>query len=143
MRAGGGKQKGNEFERKTAKELSLWISEGESKDLLWRTAMSGGRFSSNKSTVGAGDLGALGTSELAKQITSTLCIECKCYSEVSLTKAFFNEKAEIRTWWKQVSGEALKAGLIFTIIAPTRGVAYCINTHSKRFGAQMPTRSPF
>ena len=35
------------------------------------------------------------------------------------------------------------AGLMLTRITPIRAVAYCISTHSARFGAQIPTRSPF
>ena len=31
---------------------------------------------------------------------------------------------------------------MLTRIAPTRAVAYCSTTHSKRFGDQTPTRSP-
>ena len=34
------------------------------------------------------------------------------------------------------------AGLMHTITAPIRAVAYCSSTHSAQLGAQMPTRSP-
>jgi hypothetical protein len=47
MRKGGGKQKGANTEREVCKKLSLWLSHGKHEDLLWRSAMSGGR-----STVG-------------------------------------------------------------------------------------------
>ena len=117
MRKGGGKAKGSEFERKVAKELSLWISNGQTQDLLWRTTLSGGRFSTGKSTEGAGDLSALGTSELSKQFSKTICVECKTYQEVSLTKAFLNDKADLIKWWNQVSGEAIKANLVPMLIA--------------------------
>ena len=36
-------QKGSQFEREVAKELSLWWSEGKRDDLFWRTAGSGAR----------------------------------------------------------------------------------------------------
>jgi hypothetical protein len=32
---------------------------------------------------------------------------------------------------------------MFTRIAPTAAVAYCVIVHSAQFGAQIPTRSPF
>ena len=40
------------------------------------------------------------------------------------------------------SSDDLYAGLMFTRMAPMRAVANCMMTHSKRFGDQMPTRSP-
>src|SRR5258706_11068144 len=67
MRAGGSKAKGSSFEREVSVGLSKWISQGEREDLLWRSAMSGGR-----ATVGrkkgtnlssqAGDLSAVHSS---------------------------------------------------------------------------------
>lgn len=38
-----GKQKGASREREVCVKLSLWLSKGQHEDLLWRSAMSGGR----------------------------------------------------------------------------------------------------
>lgn len=38
-----GHGKGPQFERECCKRLSLWLSGGKRDDLMWRTAMSGGR----------------------------------------------------------------------------------------------------
>lgn len=43
MKKGGGKNKGNQFERDFCKRLSLWWSNGESDSVFWRTSNSGGR----------------------------------------------------------------------------------------------------
>ena len=39
-----GKRKGNNYEREMSRRLSLWLSENERDDLIWRTHNSGGRF---------------------------------------------------------------------------------------------------
>ncbi len=43
MRKGGGKQKGNSFERECCRILSLWWSEGKRDDVFYRSQSSGGR----------------------------------------------------------------------------------------------------
>ena len=54
-------EKGFAYERKVAKELSLWFSDGENPNIFWRTAGSGGRASRQKAFLGAsyGDIGLL------------------------------------------------------------------------------------
>ena len=57
-------QKGASFERKIAKELSLWWTDGERDDVFWRTSQSGGRATqrnkSGKATAGSyGDIMAV------------------------------------------------------------------------------------
>jgi|GEM_PF-1431471 len=42
------KIKGSRWERDCAKRLSLWLSDNERDDLVWRTASSGGRFTQRK-----------------------------------------------------------------------------------------------
>ena len=43
MKKGGGKQKGNQFERLVCRTLSLWWSGGERDDVFYRSQSSGGR----------------------------------------------------------------------------------------------------
>jgi len=117
MQKGAGKAKGSAFERQIAKELSLWISAGADKDLLWRTALSGGRASTGKSTCGFGDLGIAKESPRVKEFLSVFCVECKNYQEVSITKAFHNEKNPLWAWWEQVHTEAHKAKVRPMLIA--------------------------
>jgi hypothetical protein len=72
--------KGSSFEREVAKQLSLWWSGGERDDLIWRTAMSGGRATvrhrQGKRTAGqAGDLTA--TDDQALPLFKLVAFELK------------------------------------------------------------------
>jgi len=83
MRKGGGKSKGNQFERDQARLISLWLSNGEDPDLLWRSSSSGGRASSGKTTAHFGDLGIQKTDSLyteqAKRFLDIFSVEIKRY----------------------------------------------------------------
>lgn len=53
------------------------------------------------------------------------------------------EEKEIPAWLRTYSTSWVRyAGLMFTMIAPMRAVAYWTSTHSGQLTAQMPTRSP-
>ena len=80
MKPGGGKSKGTGFERQIAKKLSLWYTEGERDDVVWRTSISGGRATvrsqQGKSTAGQhGDLTY--TDPCIKPLFDRVVIECK------------------------------------------------------------------
>ncbi len=79
---GYGGKKGAAYERTIAVMFSLWISEGTREDLLWRTAMSGGRATvkrsrGKKAEAQAGDLGSI--DPMADWFTSTFLMELKRY----------------------------------------------------------------
>lgn len=99
--------KGAEFERAQAKLLSLWASEGQSKDLLWRTGMSGGRH-----TIGVleghgyGDLQVLKPTPEALRFMSTFCVELKHYKTFDLTAEWLNGKSNLKIWWAKLKREA-------------------------------------
>ena len=44
MRPGGGKPKGNEFERWVGRQLSIWITDGARTNIFARNVLSGGGF---------------------------------------------------------------------------------------------------
>jgi hypothetical protein len=112
MRKGGGKQKGAAFERDICKQFSLWLSGGERDDLLWRSAMSGGR-----ATIGqregktraaqAGDISSI--SQLSACFTDMFTIECKHYQTLEFTQVCTGNKGNIATFWKQGKRDAVKA----------------------------------
>ena len=97
-----GKQKGSAFERKVCKLLSLWVSHGESEDLFWRSAMSGGR-----ATVGArqgknharhaGDISA--TSPEGHALTDMWYVECKAYRDLRIDAAFIKSTGPLIRFW--------------------------------------------
>ena len=92
MKPGAGKNKGSSFERDTAERLSLWLSDGEQRDLLARSEGSGARFTCSTkrgNPVGAaGDLMAV--HPLAWKFCSEYVIECKHWRDLELHAFLFN-----------------------------------------------------
>lgn len=85
MRAGGGKAKGSEFERKTCKALSLWLSHGQQTDLFTRNVLSGGRFTIMQDKGDAGMPGDVAASHpLSHAFLERVLIECKHYKDLKL-----------------------------------------------------------
>ena len=101
MRPGGGKAKGASKEREVCKRLSLWLSKGEHEDLLWRSAMSGGRstvgFAKGKRLAAqAGDISCIhpmGASFIAKFL-----VEVKDYADLQY-KGLITGKGHLVEFW--------------------------------------------
>ena len=108
MRAGGSKQKGADYERLICNKLSLWVSRGVSRDLFWRSAMSGGR-----ATIGrrrgielnrqAGDVCAIAPEGHA--LTSQFYVECKFYHNLGLGN-FILAAGPLYEFWMQTADNA-------------------------------------
>jgi len=95
------KQKGSSFERYTCKQLSLWVSEGKSDDLFWRSAMSGGRATvrtkkGEKTASGHGDITAV-TPE-GHALTDNFVIECKNYKDLEWSAFIYGKGFVWQTW---------------------------------------------
>lgn len=109
-----GKQKGSAFEREICTKLSLWITNGEKIDCLWRSAMSGGRATVQKGKVRqAGDITAVALEGHA--LTDKLYIECKSYKELGLD-CLIKGKGTLLDIWKTTKNEALKYNKIPSLI---------------------------
>jgi hypothetical protein len=85
MRAGGGADKGAEFERQTCRQLSLWVSDNVRIDLFSRNIMSGGRFTISVAKEAqafgvAGDMRA--NHPLAYSFLEHFLVECKHYNDL-------------------------------------------------------------
>jgi hypothetical protein len=110
MRKGGGGPKGAEFERSVCKRLSLWLTAGKRDDLLWRTALSGGRATiqlrkgfTNKAQLGdVCAIDALGEELLLRHVI----VEAKFHKKVDLVLGFLRERGKLAKWWR---GEVTKA----------------------------------
>jgi len=77
-RKGMGKQKGNAFERKISKQLSLWWTAGKHDDIFWRTDTSGGRATVRKGKRTYGQHGDIcARHESGTALTELCTIECK------------------------------------------------------------------
>ncbi len=111
MRKGGGKGKGSSFERETCVKLSRWISDGKHEDLLWRSAMSGGR-STVASKLGkrlaaqAGDITAI--HPLGQPLIKHFLIECKHYRSLDF-EGLITGKGQLVNFWQV----ALKQAAIY------------------------------
>ena len=102
------KQKGSAFERKICRELSLWISDGEQDDLLWRSSMSGGtatvgRRKGVKKANMCGDISAIG--EKGHLLTNAVVIECKAYKKFQWENLIYKNKGDIATFWATLLSE--------------------------------------
>lgn len=98
MKPGGGKQKGAAFERQVCKELSLWLTNKQKEDVLWRSAMSGGRATQGLKTGKqlanvSGDICATGTEGI--RFTSKFFVECKSYKDLKLQSLFLSPGASL------------------------------------------------
>lgn len=109
MKKGGGKQKGSEFERQVCKDLSMWISGGQRKDLFWRSAMSGGRATlalkkSESAVSQAGDVSAI--DQLGYDFIKTYLVECKAYKNLNFHHMLSMSNGEFVTFWLKVKDDA-------------------------------------
>lgn len=103
---------GNNFERETAKTLSLWLTKGESDDVLWRDLSSGARATTrkkqNKTTINDGDL--VVTDLKYKWFTDCFFIDTKSYKECNF---YFTNSKNIKSnvilnQWIKVCGDCPK-----------------------------------
>ena len=113
MKAGQGKNKGSGFEREVGAKLSLWISNGERKDLLCRTVLSGGQFTMT-STGNAGDL--MAQHPLAFPFCSKTVVECKFWRTLRLDQ-FLNRDGELYKALLKVQKEAREVDKIWWLVA--------------------------
>lgn len=106
-----GAAKGAAFERLMAKQLSLWVSAGESEDLLWRSGGSGARSTSRVKRGGkalnyqSADIALVDPA--AQPFADLFVAECKFYKQLDLHRMFYDPKASvIGAWWAKVCKEA-------------------------------------
>ena len=104
------KNKGSSFERKTAKDLSLWSSYNKDDDVFYRSQSSGARFTSrqkvNLTTENQhGDICA--SNDKGIWFTKIFFIECKHYTELNLWSLITkNKSGNIVKWWDKAVKES-------------------------------------
>ena len=118
MRAGGGKAKGSAFEREVCKKLSLWITDGEMEDCLWRSAISGGRATvahrKGKVVRQGGDICAV--SPEGHKLTDHWYIECKHVKKLGLDQFLVKGTGLLAEFWKKCRDEAGRYGVKSPVI---------------------------
>lgn len=102
-----GKEKGSEFERVAAKELSLWLSRGKSEDLLWRNVGIPSRGCGHRVEHQYGDIHSIHSE--GSEFSRLVNVECKFYREIDLLELVDRPTKKTRSvveWWKQCCGDA-------------------------------------
>ena len=136
MKSGAGHRKGAEFERTIAKRLSLWLSQGHRDDLLWRSAMSGGR-----ATIGlpdmlrstqAGDL--IGLSHKAFEFVDDFYIELKFYNKLDLDTFIYASKGLLAAFWRLTQDHASKFNKVPVLIYKENRRPICVCVEHKTLG---------
>lgn len=103
MRPGGGKAKGSSFERAVCKALSLWVTYNERDDVLWRSALSGGRFTTSRKKKDsglehvAGDICAVHSDGYA--FVDFFYIECKFYKKFDWHRLLDDHAGVLAGFW--------------------------------------------
>ena len=105
MRAGGGKQKGAGFERDVCKKLSLWISDGKSDAIFWRSAMSGGRATVGQKSgivrnTQVGDISAIDPT--GAPFLDVFYVECKFYKDFMWAAYMLKQSGTLHRIWKDL-----------------------------------------
>lgn len=113
------KEKGNKYEREIAGKLSLWISEGKNKNLLWRNSSSGARATVSKEKLDnqIGDISS--DSKEGHDFVKLFLVECKHYKDIKLENLIWrtdNSNKNILGWWKRYSVDALDNNKILMLI---------------------------
>lgn len=133
--------KGGVWERECAKMLSLWWTDGERDDTIWRTSGSGSRFTTRKKQ-GKGTYNAAGdlcaTDPIAQPLFDFLLIECKRgYAKERpsgsinvlywLDRPHGTKKPLLYQWWIKADQERLDAGRSRAVVVFKRtGKRACI-----------------
>lgn len=96
MRAGGGKEKGSEWERQVGKQLSLWLTAHERPDIFSRNVLSGGSFTRAErlgeiSSRMPGDL--MAAHPLAIEFLKQFSVECKHLKDIGLEALLWDASA--------------------------------------------------
>lgn len=99
------KEIGSAFERLVCEKLSLWASDFKRKDIFWRSAGSGGRFTRARFSAAsmAGDIVA--TDALGNALIERFVVECKDWRSLEFHLAFYREVDIIKAW-RKVRNEA-------------------------------------
>lgn len=111
MIAGQGKSKGTAFERGVCAKLSLWITDGQRKDCLWRSAISGGRATRRRQkgeevAVQLGDICAV--DPLGHALTDIFFVECKHYKKLDIVSFLLSNTGVLAKFWSKAKDEAEK-----------------------------------
>jgi hypothetical protein len=110
MRAGGGKEKGSEFERYCCRRLSLYVTKGKRDDVFWRSAMSGGRATLQLkqeivNLAQSGDMTAIAPE--GYELCARCLFEYKNYANLDIPSGLFKQSGMLFKFWSETKKAAL------------------------------------
>jgi hypothetical protein len=105
MKPGGGKAKGSAQERLICKQLSLWITNEERSDILWRSINSGAQTTvygkkqhkTAKFTGQIGDIAAI--DPLGEEFIKYVATEVKFYADLQADNLIFHGPSKLIDFW--------------------------------------------
>lgn len=105
------KRKGGLFEREVCKAFSLWVTGGQSDDLFWRSAMSGGRATlqyqkGEKNQMQSGDICAI-HSDGWEKLLRYVVVECKSHHNLDLRLSFLQRRGRLVAFWEKLYNQAV------------------------------------
>lgn len=113
MKRGGGKQKGNRFERDICRDLTEWVAGAPKPEIFWRSAASGGKATQDarkglKSRMG-GDISSV--DDAGAWLTALFSFELKHYKDFRFDQIFTHPSLGlIGEWWDQAVRDARASG---------------------------------
>lgn len=123
------KAKGSAFERKVAKDLSLWLTAGADARQLIRSVLSGGwsmrgapvTKSSEERWRQVGDLAPNGPS--GEAFRARYAIECKHRKRIVIDHVWSctSEKEGLKAWWRKLDDECQEVGIAPMLIFRSNG----------------------
>ena len=130
------KNKGSAFERQVAKELSLWLTDGEREDTLWRSSQSGGRhttltYKGRDASSQAGDLSSIDRE--SHDFIETFLVECKHYKNLELPSLFFGGKRGIGQFYQKALKDAKEINKMPLLIAKQNFQPIIVATTAKGY----------
>lgn len=136
MKHGAGKRKGNAFERQICKSLSLWVTGGRRDDVLWRSAMSGGRATVHAKRGRslrhvAGDICAV--ADEGNALIDVFFLECKFYRDLNTPRIVFDGSGgKLHEFWLRTADAASSYNKMPMLIAKQNMVqpVVVLDTHS-------------
>ena len=108
MKPGGGKGKGSDFERKIARELSLWWTEGKSDKVFWRTHSSGMIGTVSRVIQEYGDIMAV--DKVGQPFVDKFSIECRIGKALRFEDLIYKDKGGIWDFIEQGEEGAKSSG---------------------------------
>jgi hypothetical protein len=135
------KTKGSAFERDVCVKLSLWISEGKSKDLFWRSAMSGGRATQSFKRGDvlrrqAGDISAVAPE--GHVLTDQFYIELKHLKDLEYASFLLSKAGKLWHEWQKTIKQAEAHGRRPMMIVKQNHFATLVMTKSYLTSRRIP-----